>query len=105
MSLLSRLLEKRNIKSEEELFPEEKALYDTYKRLLTGDVVTVESIKQFCKTQIQIAQTKFAGPPSKDDTYLKACLHVYLNILKAIEAPEAERESLERYLTQLIEGE
>ena len=104
MSLLSRLLQKRGITKEEDLSLEEKKVFDSYKRVLTGEEMTVPVIKQFCQNQIKLIENKFAGPPSDHDLYLKASLHVYLNLLKTIEAPESERESLERYLVQLIES-
>ena len=102
MSILSRLLEKRGIDKEEDLSIEEKVVFDRYKAVLLGEIVTVDTLKEFCNTQIRLIEAKLAGPEEKFDIYLKACLHVYLNLLKAIEAPEAERESLECYLNQLI---
>lgn len=102
MSLLSKLLDKRGIQKVEDLSQEERVIYDRYKVILSGETVTVASLKEFCVSQIRLIEEKFGGPPSSSDTYLKACLHVYLNLLKAIEAPEAERESLEKYLNQLI---
>lgn len=103
MSLLSKLLGKRGIEKEEDLSIEEKVVFDKYKAILTGEAVSVQVIKDFCRLQIRIIEEKFASHGYHvDDTYLKACLHVYLNLLKTIEAPEAERESLELYLAQLI---
>lgn len=102
MSLLSKLLEKRGIEKIEDLSIEEKAVYDRYRVVLSGEAVTVEAIKEFCGAQVKIIEALFAGPPTQNDTYLKACLHVYLNILKAIESPEAERAAIEQHLTQLL---
>ena len=102
MNLLSKLLEKRGISKVEELSIEEKVVFDRYKVVLTGEAVTIDTLKEFCKAQIAIIEARFAAPVTEHDVYLKACLHVYLNLLKAIEAPQAERESLEKYLTQLI---
>lgn len=102
MNLLSKLLEKRGISKVEELSIEEKVVFDRYKVVLTGEAVTIDTLKEFCKAQIAIIEARFASPATEHDVYLKACLHVYLNLLKAIEAPQAERESLEKYLTQLI---
>lgn len=104
MSLLSKLLDKYGITTEDDLSPEEKTVFDGYKAILSVEPVSVDSIKEFCTTQIQLIESKFASdlPSDKQDHYYKACLHVYLNILKAIEAPQAEREALERHLTQLI---
>lgn len=102
MNLLTRLLAKRGIDKIEDLSVEEKAIFDRYKVVLTGEAVSVASLKEFCKAQIAVIESRFAAPSTEHDVYFKACLHVYLNLLKAIEAPEAERESLEKYLTQLI---
>lgn len=95
-------MQKKGIEKEEDLSPEEKIVFDKYKRVLTGDVVTVELIKEFCKGQIALLEGKISTGNRPTDIEL-ACLCVYLNMVKAIEAPEAERESLEKYLTQLIQ--
>lgn len=103
MNLLAKLLEKKGIEDVNDLSEEERAVFQRYSVVLTGETVTVSQIKEFCNNQIKLIEDKIG----KDATfhaqpYLAPCLHVYLNLLKAIEAPEAERESLERHLTQLI---
>lgn len=104
MFSLSKLLEKRGIDKIEDLSPEEKATFDRYSVVLTGEAVTVATIKEFCQTQIRVIEGLFARPNEENtDHFLKACLHVYLNILKAIEAPENERAQIEQQLTQLIQ--
>jgi hypothetical protein len=85
----------------EDLEPEERAVFDKYRLILTGDSVTTDSIKEFCRSQIDLIESKCDGV-NPITTIQQACIHVYRNILKAIEAPEAERESLERYLQQII---
>lgn len=102
-SLLSKLLAKRGIDKVEDLSDEEKVTIDKFKAVLSGENLTLDSIKDFMRMQIRVIETKFAEADSKNDVYYKACLNVYLTMLKAMEAPERERESLERYLTQLIE--
>jgi hypothetical protein len=103
LSLLSQLLKKRNIDKIEDLSQEERTVFDNYQSVLKGETLSVDTIKEFCTQQIKIIETKFASEgTTHNDDYLKACLHVYLNLLKTIEAPEAERKSLEKYLTQLI---
>lgn len=102
MSLLSKLLQKRNINSLDELSTEERATFEQYQSVLEKEI-TVATLKEFCISQIKLIEGKFAdNPKTDDDQYLKACLHVYLNIIKAIEAPEQERKSLEQHLTALI---
>lgn len=104
MSLLDKLLSKRNIKSIDELVPEERAQFDRWNYILKGDVVTVDSLKDFCKTQVQVIEARCDGVQPMT-VMQQACLHVYLNIIKAIEAPEAERSSLEAHLNQLINNQ
>ncbi len=98
---LNKLLSKRGIERIEDLAPEEQATFQKWKLVLTGDSVTLESIKTFCRAQISIVEGKCDGITPLTNLQ-QACLHVYSNLLKAIEAPEAERESLEKYLTQLV---
>lgn len=103
MNILSKWLFKKGITNPEELLPEEKVIYDKYRVILSGENISVDKIKEFCEYQVKIIENKFAdNPKTDDDTYLKACLHIYLNILKCIEAPEKEREALEKHLTGLL---
>lgn len=102
MSLLDKLLSKKGIKSIDDLSPEERSVFDGYKRTLTAKTITVKDLEEFCRSQVKLIEGKFGGPPSPHDVYLKACLHVYLTLLAAIEAPKVEKENLERYLIALI---
>lgn len=97
MSILSKWLDKRGIQKEEDLTPEEKVVFDRYKRVLTGEVVTIATLKAFCQNQLDIVLTACDGKNILTPIQ-QASIHIYRNLLKAIEAPEAERESLERML-------
>jgi hypothetical protein len=103
-TLINKVLKRRGIKDLNELSNEERADYDRWKKVMTGDVVTIPMMKDFMKAQIHILETRFAvgDTNEKQDAFYKACLHVYLNLLQIISAPEAERASLERYLQSLI---
>jgi thiaminase len=104
MSLLSKWLTKVGVSSSEELSIEEKATYERFRKILSGETLSVSQIKEFCETQVRLIEEKIASGPTKDSQmYLAPCLHVYLNIIKAIEAPEKEREAVERHITSLIE--
>ncbi len=103
MSLLDKLLEKRGIKNLNELTDEERAVFDNYKLTLTGKDVKISDLEKFCRSQITLIEDKFGGPDNKYDSYLKASLHVYLTLLKVIEAPKVERANMERYLIALIQ--
>lgn len=101
MSLIDTLLGKRGIKTVEELDPEERAQVEKWKLILRGDSITIDTIKEFCKSQITIIEGKCDGVTPLTPIQ-QGSLHVYLTLLKAIETPEAEREALERYLTQIV---
>lgn len=101
MSLLSKLLDKRGIEKIEDLAPEEKQVFERWSVVLTGEVVSVESLKEFCRAQIRRIEESLDGKTPLTPLQ-QACIHVYISLLKAIEAPEKERESLEQYLTQLV---
>lgn len=101
LNKLSKLLDKRGIKDLNELAPEEKATYDRFRYILTGEALTVDTIKQFCESQLSLINSKADG--INPLTMLQqACIHVYGNILKAIELPEMERRNIERHLDSLI---
>lgn len=100
-ALLSKVLEKRGIASVEELSIDEQQTFQRYKLVLSGELVTIDTLKEFCQAQIRIIESKCDGI-TPITTLQQACMHVYINLLKAIEAPEAERRSLESYLTQII---
>lgn len=101
MSLIDKLLGKRGIQKVEELAPEEQAQIRQWKVILSGENVTVDKIKEFCLSQIRVIESKCDGVTPLTNLQ-QASIHVYINILKAIEAPEAERKSLELYLTNII---
>lgn len=104
MTLIDKLFAKRGIEKVEDLSQEEQVQIQKWKVVLSGDAVTVDSVKDFCNSQIRLIEAKYASSAGvyEENVFLKACLHVYLNILRVIEAPQAERESLERQLVQII---
>ncbi len=87
----------------DKLDDDERKVYDRYRAVLTGEPVTLDSLKSFMRSQVSLIESKFGEAETKHDVYYKACIHVYLTLIKAIEAPLAEREALEKYLIQLIE--
>lgn len=103
MSILSKWLEKRGIEKAEDLSPEELTTYNHYKSVLSGETLSIDTIKVFCQGQIRIIESKCDGVTLLTPLQ-QASLHVYLNLLKAIEAPEAERLALEQHLTQIVYG-
>ena len=100
-NVLNKLLDKRGIEKVEDLSVEEQATFQKWRLVLSGDTVTIDSIKEFCAAQIKLIEGKCDGVTPLT-TLQQACIHVYVSLLKTIEAPEAERESLEKYLTQIV---
>jgi len=105
-TLIQQLFEKKGITKLGDLAPDEKAKYDEWQATIDGTEVTVEKLKEFCEKQIKIIEDVYsrAEQTDKKDTMLRASLHVYLNLLKLMESTEAERASLERYLTDLLKN-
>lgn len=99
---LATWLAKKGVEREEDLTPEEKIVFQKYQLILSGELVTVDTLKAFCQSQIRIIESACNG---KDPltAIQQAGLHVYLTLLKAIDAPQAERESLERMLIQELQ--
>ena len=111
-SLLAKLLQKKGIGSTEELDakqpptggPSEKEIFEHYERVLAGKELTLEDIKKFIDQQIGVIEGKWAdfGTLEARKKELIAYHTVYKTILKAISAPQTERENLESYLVQQI---
>lgn len=102
---LKRLLKKRGIDDVTKLQPEEKADFDRWQKILSEGEITLDKIGEFCRAQKTITEKQMRN---LDNSYEKnaklVLLHsVYSAILEAITAPQAERESLEKYLNALLE--
>ncbi|MFA7662685.1 MAG: hypothetical protein WCX88_02095 [Patescibacteria group bacterium] len=104
MSILDKLLQKRGIKKTDDLEPEEKETFENWRKILSKEDLTIEDIKDFCKTQISVIEMKW-----KDlniDNSKKAELIPYHTVYKTLEqvlnAPRSEREQLEAQLNQLL---
>ena len=104
MSILDKLLNKRGLKSTDELDDEEKVTYENWRKILSKEDLTIQDIKDFCQTQISVIELKW-----KDlniDNSKKAELIPYHTVYKTLEqvlnAPRSEREQLEAQLNQLL---
>lgn len=98
---LDKFLSKRGIEKIEDLTPDEQETLRRYQVILSTEEVTVQQIKDFCTAQLRVIESKADGINPLSNIQ-QACIHVYINILKAIEAPLAERRSLETHLNQII---
>ena len=113
LEILSKLLNKRGITkaqlSSEALIPggiSEKDQFEKWEKVLSGEEVTVESIKQFCegqKKKIEMQWKGFGNDTQKNERLIVAHT-IYSAILEVTDAKKVERESLEQYLNQIING-
>ena len=110
-ALLSKLLSKRGVDKEsldtKPLFqgaPSEKEQFFQWEKILSGGDLTVDKIRDFCKDQIKAIEGQWKDlNNSKEKNERLILMHtVYSTIIKSIESPQAERESLEKYLINLI---
>ena len=104
MNILSKLLQKKGIKSVEELTQEERRDFDQWKRVLSKEDINTKDIEEFCSAQIKTIEAQFKDLSiSKEKLERLVLLHsVYSSIKDLINSPRAERENLEKYLTQLL---
>jgi len=101
MSILSRLLEKRNVQ-EKDLSSEEKTQFDQWRRILSEGEMSVGKIKEFCERMVSVIETKWSDFEYQNKEKLLPYHSVYRAILGIIDGPKAEKERLEEYLTKLI---
>ena len=102
MSILDKLLKKRGLKNEDELSPEEKITFETWRKILSKDELTLDDIKVFCKTQISIIETKWKSYETTNKADLIPYHTVYTTLLQVIESPRQERSNLEAQLNQML---
>ena len=103
-SLLEKLLKKRGIVSVNDMDLDEKDQFDNWQKTLSGGEMSVEKIKDFCETQLSIIKKQMKdidNTPGKNER-LTMCFNIYSTLVDLISSPQAERETLEKYLTQLL---
>ncbi len=69
MSILDDILEKRKIKSIDDLSEQEKSTYNAIKKDLET-IVTIDTIKRFCETEIKVLQNEWLNIDNKGLTDL-----------------------------------
>jgi hypothetical protein len=110
--LLTKWLEKRGIKSPEELdntpmpdgSPTERETFENYKKILDKEELTLADVKEFCMTQIKTIEQKWADYSIDQNVKAQYIPYhtVYNAILNAINSPRGMRETIERQLNSLI---
>ena len=106
-TLLSKLLQKRNIDKTEDLLPEEKADFDRWDKILQRPDVSTNEIKTLCEFEIGEVESQLANLDNshKKNERLAILLTVWRKIERLIEGNKAEREALEEYLQKLLDNE
>lgn len=104
-SLIYKLLHKRGIETIDELSQEEKSTFDTWQKILTKDELTIEDIKKFCESQIDIIENKWKDLNLENSKKAELIPYhtVYKTLLAAIDSPKSARSQLEIQLNQLIQ--
>lgn len=89
----------------ETLSDEEKKDFDRWNKVLSNTKITTENIRDFCVLQKELIESQWSdinNSTQKNDRFV--LMHtIYSKIARITEADKVERESLERYLNQLID--
>ncbi len=104
--LLKRLMKKRGIEEITDLKLDEKVNFDRWQGILTGGEVTVERILEFCQAQVKLIETQWKNldnDPKKNER-LVLLYTVYKSLIELITSPALERDTLEKYLAQLLDN-
>lgn len=103
MSILTKYLDKLGVTTKD-LSPEEKKDFDRWHAILSEGEITTDKILQFCKTQKGYIEAQMANMDNSTQKNERLVIlnTVYTKFINLIEAPEVEREALEKYLNGLI---
>lgn len=99
------LLNKRGIKSIDELDSEEKAQVDQWQKVLVKETITIPRMTEFLIVQKSLVEAQLSdinNPTLKNDRLIVQ-LNVYSKLLNFLDSDNKERESLIKYLTTLVE--
>lgn len=102
--ILAKLLQKRGIEAVDQLTPEEKQDFETWDKILSKEELTLEDVKQFCNSQLEVIKGKWSNLDTDTDRKkdLIPYFVVYSTLLQVIDSPKLARESLEISLQQLL---
>ena len=83
---------------------DERNIFEQWNKVLSGENMTVDSISQFCKSQISVIESKWKDMNMANSSKAELIPYhtVYKMIIAAIEAPRSEVEALERQLNELL---
>jgi len=108
--LLEKYLEKKGISDVNELKEDddpnlnERTTFDNWEAVLSGTEVTVDTISEFCESQITLIENlweNLENTPEKNERLI--LMHVvYRKFLKLITAAEKKRAEVEAQITALL---
>jgi hypothetical protein len=103
-TLILDLFKKRGIGNIAELKPEERQTFEQWNAILSDDI-TVPKLRNFCVSQLDLIKTQLRNTdnPYNKNERLVLLQNVYGTLLDVIDAPVAEKTSLERYLQDLLQ--
>lgn len=104
MSILQKILKKRGIEDVNELDLEEREQFEQWRKTLSEDEISLDSVKDFCETQVRNieAQMKDLERSTEKTDRLVTQHTVYKSIIGIIEAPQEMKENLIKYLQGLL---
>jgi len=103
-NLIEKLFHKRGIEDLKELDAEEKQTFENWQSILSKEELTIEDVKQFCGSQIDIIEGKWKDYNLENNKKSELIPYhtCYKTILLAIDSPKSARENLEKTLVQMI---
>ena len=102
-NLLLKLFAKKGIKDIKDLDAEERTTFDNWNKILSKDELTLEDVKIFCQSQIDVIENKWKDLNLENSKKAEMIPYhtVYKTILQAISSTKVVREQLEKQLLEL----
>lgn len=102
--ILTKLLNFRGINNVNELDQEEKAQFDQWRAILDKEDIGIKDILEFSKNAIKSIEKQFEDPELSQRKMESLVVQhtIYRKFVELIEAPKLEKESLIKYLTDLM---
>lgn len=105
-NLISRLFEKRGVKSINELSADERAQVERWQGILSSGEMSVDKIREFCENQVKLIEREWKSLDNSERKIERLVdFHiVYRTLIGLISGDwvQAEREATEKYLQDLI---
>ncbi len=106
MDYLTKYLKKLGVTDRSELYEEEKGTYDKWHRALSGRRLTDEDVKTDLQRMKEVYVGEWAGNPDMSDkrsNFLRANVNLLMKIEQILQAPQVEKETMEKTINNLIE--